>query len=146
MVRRLLAWSRGDLNVCAAASTQAEAAAPHAGVQTSMDRLHLRWGQWPDAERASRQALALDSDSAEAHHGMDVTPPWQAADRSPVAGARSRRWIAAARARLPILAPGRLTSTAMSTLPERYFTAEECLLLEERSPYRSQYIHGEIYP
>ena len=34
----------------------------------------------------------------------------------------------------------------MSALPKRYFTVEEYLLLEERSPYKSQYIHGEIFP
>lgn len=34
----------------------------------------------------------------------------------------------------------------MSALPKRYFTAEEYLLLEERSPYKSQYIDGQIYP
>ncbi len=34
----------------------------------------------------------------------------------------------------------------MSALPKRYFTPEEYLLLEERSPYKSQYIHGEIFP
>ena len=36
--------------------------------------------------------------------------------------------------------------TAMSALPKRYFTPEEYLLLEERSPYKSQYIDGEISP
>ena len=35
---------------------------------------------------------------------------------------------------------------AMSALPKRYFTPEEYLLLEERSPYKSQYINGEIFP
>lgn len=34
----------------------------------------------------------------------------------------------------------------MSVLPKRYFTPEEYFLLEERSPYKSQYIHGEIFP
>ena len=34
----------------------------------------------------------------------------------------------------------------MSALPKRYFTPEEYLLLEERSPYKSQYIDGEIFP
>ncbi len=34
----------------------------------------------------------------------------------------------------------------MSALPKRYFTPEEYFLLEERSPYKSQYIHGEIFP
>ncbi len=34
----------------------------------------------------------------------------------------------------------------MSALPKRLFTAEEYLLLEERSPYKSQYIYGEIFP
>ena len=34
----------------------------------------------------------------------------------------------------------------MSALPKRYFTAEEYLLLEERSPYKSQYVAGEIFP
>lgn len=34
----------------------------------------------------------------------------------------------------------------MSALPKRYFTPEEYLLLEERSPYKSQYINGEIFP
>ena len=35
---------------------------------------------------------------------------------------------------------------AMSALPKRFFTVEEYFLLEERSPYKSQYIHGEIFP
>ncbi len=34
----------------------------------------------------------------------------------------------------------------MSALPKRYFTAEEYLLLEERSPYKSQWVAGEIFP
>ena len=34
----------------------------------------------------------------------------------------------------------------MSALPKRYFTPEEYLLLEERSPYKSQWIDGEIFP
>ncbi len=34
----------------------------------------------------------------------------------------------------------------MSALPKRYFTPEEYLLLEERSPYKSQYVAGEIFP
>ncbi len=34
----------------------------------------------------------------------------------------------------------------MSALPKRYFTPEEYLLLEERAPYKSQYIAGEIFP
>ena len=34
----------------------------------------------------------------------------------------------------------------MSALPKRFFTPEEYLLLEERSPYKSQYIGGEIFP
>ena len=34
----------------------------------------------------------------------------------------------------------------MSALPKRYFTPEEYLLLEERSPYKSQYRDGEIFP
>ena len=34
----------------------------------------------------------------------------------------------------------------MSAPPKRYFTPEEYLLLEERSPYKSQYINGEIFP
>ena len=34
----------------------------------------------------------------------------------------------------------------MSALPKRYFTPEEYLLLEERSPYKSQYVNGEIFP
>ena len=34
----------------------------------------------------------------------------------------------------------------MSALPKRYFTPEEYFLLEERSSYKSQYIHGEIFP
>ena len=34
----------------------------------------------------------------------------------------------------------------MGALPKRYFTPEEYLLLEERSPYKSQYIAGEIFP
>ena len=33
----------------------------------------------------------------------------------------------------------------MTALPKRYFTPEEYLMLEERSPYKSQYIHGEIF-
>ena len=34
----------------------------------------------------------------------------------------------------------------MSALPKRYFTVEEYLLLEERSPYKSQWVAGEIFP
>ena len=34
----------------------------------------------------------------------------------------------------------------MGALPKRYFTPEEYLLLEEQSPYKSQYIAGEIFP
>ncbi len=34
----------------------------------------------------------------------------------------------------------------MSALPKRYFTPEEYLLLEERSPYKSQWVDGEIFP
>ena len=34
----------------------------------------------------------------------------------------------------------------MSVPPKRYFTVEEYLLLEERSPYKSQWIAGEIFP
>jgi len=37
-------------------------------------------------------------------------------------------------------------STTMSALPKRYFTVEEYLLLEERSPYKSQWVAGEIFP
>jgi Uma2 family endonuclease len=31
-------------------------------------------------------------------------------------------------------------------LPKRYFTPEEYLMLEEKAPYKSQYIAGEIFP
>ena len=34
----------------------------------------------------------------------------------------------------------------MNALPKRYFTVEEYLLLEERSPYKSQWVAGEIFP
>ena len=34
----------------------------------------------------------------------------------------------------------------MTALPKRYFTPEEYLMLEEKSPYKSQYIFGEIFP
>ena len=34
----------------------------------------------------------------------------------------------------------------MSALPRRYFTPEEYFLLEERTPYKRQHIHGGIFP
>ncbi len=33
----------------------------------------------------------------------------------------------------------------MSALPKRYFTQEEYVLVEERSPYKSQFVAGEIF-
>lgn len=78
VIRGLLAWSRGDLDTCAAALSEAEAAAPNdALVQTYLGRLHLRRRRWRDAESAFRRALALDPDLAEAHYGLSVALPRQ---------------------------------------------------------------------
>ena len=64
-------------------------------------------------------------------------------------GARGRHQLEpAARqtGRLPAREESGLMSQTMSALPKRYFTVEEYLLLEERSPYKSQWVAGEIFP
>jgi tetratricopeptide (TPR) repeat protein len=63
---------------CAAAFNEAERIAPNDPItQTYLGRLYLRQRRWPDAERAFRRALEVDSDSAEAHYGLSVALPRQ---------------------------------------------------------------------
>jgi predicted AlkP superfamily phosphohydrolase/phosphomutase/tetratricopeptide (TPR) repeat protein len=77
-LRGLLAWTRGDMEACAAAFKEAEKIAPEDPVtQTYLGRLYLRQRRWADAERAFQRVLEIDPDSAEAHYGLSVALPRQ---------------------------------------------------------------------
>ncbi len=77
-LRGMLAWARGDMDVCAVAFEEAEKKAPNDPVTLSnLGRFYLRQRRWADAERNFRRTLALDPDSAEAHYGLSVALPRQ---------------------------------------------------------------------
>lgn len=78
VLKGVLAWARGDLEMCAAAFQAAEKIAPNDPMtQTYLGRLYLRQRKWADAERAFKRALSIDPDLAEAHYGLSVALPRQ---------------------------------------------------------------------
>lgn len=78
VLRGVLAWAQGDMDVCADAFHEAEKVAPNDPItQTYLGRLYLRQRRWSEAERAFRRALDVDPDLADAHYGLSVALPRQ---------------------------------------------------------------------